>query len=325
MVTCYSGLSWPTSAIALVVTATFLSSCSVFTGYPPNYQNTSSVITADSEYLSANVIKNEYSDADADRGNLNKKNYRDVVVYVRLEVIDINYYTFESKLSTAFNSVNLGSDLAALALNGLGATIGSSATKAALAAASAGVIGAKGAVDTDLFYQKTLPALVAQMRADRQTALLTIRKGLAQTVTAYPLDAALIDVNNYYIAGTLPSAVAQVTANAGAQLEQANKAISVTRDATFIGTYSSRAALETKIANLTDAEALSVYNKVKQYIPKRSNFVQSILKQSDPRNAADTNGASAKALLEVWIVNDPLNNGFDAQIKNAITVATGTK
>jgi hypothetical protein len=313
-----------TNSVTLATVAGLLAGCSAFTGYPQNYQSTSAVITADSPYLSADVLKNERSTSDTDRGNLNPQQYRDAVVYARLQVVDINYYDFESTLSGTFNAIDLGADLTALALNGLGATTGSAATKAALAAASAGVIGARAAISTDIFYQKTLPALIAQMRADRQTTLATIIKGLSQPVSSYSLDAALLDVNDYYVMGTLPSAIAQVTAKAGAQLQQANNAIAVTRDAAFMSSYSTRQRVEAKIAKLTSAQALSVYNAVKQYIPQRSAFVQSLLKAIDPNNTAATNGASALTVLKAWVANDPLDNGLDAQMTSAITKATGS-
>jgi hypothetical protein len=160
--------------------------------------------------------------------------YRDTVVYRRMEVIDIYYYDFESKLTGAYNGIDLGGDLIALILNGLGATTGNAATKAALAAASAGVIGAKGTVNTDLFYQKTLPALVAEMRAGRQTVLATIKAGLLMPVSKYSIDEALDDINSYYIAGTLPSAVAQVTAQAGDAQAKANDALAAIRTTKYV-------------------------------------------------------------------------------------------
>jgi hypothetical protein len=309
---------------AVLAAASLVAGCSAVTGYPKNYQDTNAVIVADSPYLGANVMEKERSPSDQDRGGMSQQQYRDAVIYARIQVVDINYYNFESKLSGGFNSFDLGADLSTLVLNGLGATTGAAATKAALAAASAGVIGAKSAVNTDIFYQKTLPALIAQMRADRQTTLASITKGLGQPVASYPLDAALLEINDYYVKGTLPSAIAQVTAKAGAQLQQANKALSVNRDANFLKSYATRATVEARIASLTDAQALAVYNAVRQAIPGRGAFVQSLLKAIDPGGSAASNGASAKAVLKAWVANDPLDNGLDARMSNVITAATGS-
>jgi hypothetical protein len=198
----------------LALLTIMLAGCSALSGYPTNYQNTDAVLAADAPYLSADVRTNATVPNDSARGGLSQQQYRDTVVYRRIEVIDINYYDFESKMVGSYDALALGTDLTALILNGFGATTGGAATKAALAAASGGVIGANAAVNTDVFYKKTLPALVSQMRASRQTDLVTIERGLTNPVSKYPLDQALADVNSYYIAGTLPSAVAQVTSKA---------------------------------------------------------------------------------------------------------------
>jgi hypothetical protein len=186
-------------------------------------------LAADKSYLTADVRTKGDDPLDSARSNLTQQQYRDTVVYRRIEVIDLYYYDFESKLSGAYNGLDVGADLAALALNGLGAVTGSAATKASLAAASAGVIGSKSVISTDIFYQKTLPSLIAQMRASRQQALLKIETGLANPVAKYSIDAALLDVNAYYVAGTLPSAISQITSQAGAALNTATSKIDALR------------------------------------------------------------------------------------------------
>jgi len=214
--------------------AMLLAGCSAFSGYPTNYQNTSAVIATDTPYLASDVRTRENSSSAADRGGLNPQQYRDAVIYARMEVIDIYYYDFESKLVGSYDGLSLGADLTTLVLNGLGATTGSAATKAALAAASEGVVGANAAVNTDLFYKKTLPGLVAQMRASRQTALVTIKTGLQKPVAQYPLDEALLDVNTYYVAGTLPSAVSTITSNAGAEKSTADAQLNALSSIKFV-------------------------------------------------------------------------------------------
>lgn len=202
-----------------------MAACVSLSGYPTNYQDQTAILKADQPYLSAEVRQKGDSASDADRGGLTQQQYRDTVIYRRLEVIDSYYYAFEAKLTGTYNSVTVGADLTALVLNGFGAVTGTAATKSALSAASAGVIGAKSTINTDVFYQKTLPSLVAQMRAARQQVLLKIETGLSNPVSKYSIDAALNDVNAYYIAGTLPSAISQITAQAGASLAAATSNI----------------------------------------------------------------------------------------------------
>ncbi|UIF89361.1 hypothetical protein [Cupriavidus sp. UYPR2.512] len=117
--------------------------------------------------------------------------------------------------------MDVSADLTTLVLNGLGATTGTATAKAALAAASAGVIGAKGVINTDVFYQKTLPALVAQMQAGRQNVKVRIEAGGAKPVSEYSIDQALSDVSAYYVAGSVPSAISQITQQAAASQNDA--------------------------------------------------------------------------------------------------------
>jgi len=213
----------------ILTAAAVLNGCAAFSGYPTNYQQEADVLSADKPFLTADVRTKANDPSNAVRGGLTPQQYRDTVVYRRIEVIDNYYYDFESKLTGTYNGIEVCADLTALVLNGFGAVTGTAAAKASLAAASAGVIGSKSVISTDIFYQKTLPGLVAQMKASRQQALLKIETGLVNDVSKYSLDAALLDVSAYYIAGTLPSAVSQVTAQAGAAQTAATAGIEALR------------------------------------------------------------------------------------------------
>lgn len=209
--------------------AILLQGCATLAGYPQDYKNETDMLTEDAPYLTAKV--REIGDAPSNdaRGGLTQQAYRDTVVYRRIEVIDNYYYQFEATLSGTHNGIDVAADLTSLALNGVGAVSGSAATKAALAAASGGVVGAKGAIDTDLFYQKTIQSLITQMRAAREQVLLRIENGLTNPVSKYSIDAALNDVSAYYIAGTLPGAIAQISANAGTSQTAAQNGIDALR------------------------------------------------------------------------------------------------
>jgi hypothetical protein len=202
-----------------------LAGCANIGGRPALYQNTQDVIKVDKPYLSADVRNNAAA---------NTKDYRDRVIYARLEVIELNYDSFESNLMSVTSSTSLAADLSVLVLNGLGATTGSSAAKAAFAAASAGVVGAKGAINTDIFYQKTIPALIAQMRADRAKALLVIALNQKKTIEEYSLQQALTDINAVYVAGTLPSALTSITSQAGTQLTQSTDELAEVRKGKWV-------------------------------------------------------------------------------------------
>ena len=124
------------------------------------------------------------------------------------------FANFEMELYGNGNGVAVGGDLAILALNGFGAVAGVAATKAALAAASAGVLGAQGSINKDLYYQRTIPALLAQMDANRTNAKTTIIVGLKQDDLNCSLPQAYIDLGTLRNAGGIPSAISNVTQTA---------------------------------------------------------------------------------------------------------------
>jgi hypothetical protein len=73
---------------------------------------------------------------------------------------------YEGDLRDAELDVSVSSDLLSLTLNGLGATVGGAATKAALSAAAGGVTSAGTAFGKDINESQTIDAITAQMNAD---------------------------------------------------------------------------------------------------------------------------------------------------------------
>jgi hypothetical protein len=140
---------------------------------------------------------------------------RDKIVYGRMHVYDVEFSLFVRALSANNNYFSVGSDFTALAFSGLAATTGTAATKAALATVSSGVLAANGAVNKDLFYQKTVPAIVAQMEADRTKVEAIILNGLSKADADYPLARAQLDLDTLNDAGSLNSAVVTITHDAG--------------------------------------------------------------------------------------------------------------
>jgi hypothetical protein len=307
----------------LISSLLFLYACSTFTGYPKSAVNEDDEITACQPYFASNVRSNEDAPSNDARGGLTRQQYRDAVVYGRLGVVDIRYRQFEKALNGANNGVSTGSDLAVLVLNGLGATTGAAAAKSALAAASGGVVGAKAAINTDLFYKKTLPALVAQMEAGRQKQLGVIKTGLGKSVDEYSLNEALDDVQEYYVAGTLPSAVQQVTSNAGAALATADQNLGLIRSQSFVQGATGQAALLDRILKLTPAQALSVEMVMKQKLSERTNTLQQVLRNEFPGLDNISDGVTAQKFLQSWVVLDDRTAAYQKEWSDALD--TGTK
>src|ERR1051326_54440 len=198
------------TSLLLVAWCLVLSACAPLLGYPKDPEDTDATLSALAPYF--NGAKDvEYAHAPPAA----KTNIRNEIIFARMRAYDITFADFEKRLYGDGNAVTLGSDLAGLILAGLTATTGNAATKSVLGAASAGVIGAKAAIDKDLYDQKTIPALLAQMEADRLQAKAPIVTGMKVPDEQYPLVQAYIDLDAYKNAGSIPSAINAVNKDAG--------------------------------------------------------------------------------------------------------------
>jgi hypothetical protein len=244
---------------------------------------------------------------------------RDTIIFARMRAYDIEFADFERRLYGDGNGVTLGSDLIGLVLAGLTATTGNAATKSALGAASAGVIGAKAAIDKDLYYQKTIPALLAQMEADRLKALEPITKGMKQSDADYPLMQAYIDLDTCKTAGSIPTAINAVNQSAANAKDAAQQIImnerpSAADQLTYIGTVQSKLKTLT-----TDAQYLALAKAMQQNLAGRSQQIQSLVKTIDPKGARLTgNAQKARQVINAWIGEDDLSPANQQQWLNAI-------
>jgi hypothetical protein len=197
--------------------AVALTGCGVIRGAPEPIIDTSQERTDLSNYLAGDVLRKYYAASDRERNDMTQTDWRDAVIAARIELIDQNYQAFKNQLYGTTAGLNLVTDLAALGLSGAAAVSGAGAAQS-LAAASAGVIGAGIAFNKDAFYQKTLPAIFAQMEANRLAVLVRIRIAQANDPGArYSLPTALADIAEYERAGTLETAIQALTTSATIQ------------------------------------------------------------------------------------------------------------
>lgn len=209
-------------SISLVFLA-FLGGCASFNGYPKDPQDDSGTLkTLLAKYFSPGY-DNSYASikTDAQNYDLLRQAARNDIINGQIHVYDILFSKLQRAMSEYGNSISIGGDLTALVLNGLGATTGNASVKSALAAASAGIIGAQGVINKDLYYQKTLPALIAQMDANREKIKASVLQKQSQTDSAYPLSRAEIDLDSLIDAGSLNNAVSNISQQATTQKNNA--------------------------------------------------------------------------------------------------------
>jgi len=164
----------------------------------------------------------------------NRKAKRNEIIDERILEIDNQFSAYETDLWREGIGAGIGTDWLQLTLSGLTATVGGEAFKSAVGAASTGILGAKSSFDKRVYFEKTIPAIMAQMVAEREKILAVIEANKQRSVTEYTLFAALSDLNNYYRAGTLPGAIQVIAIDAGAKEARAEQEIKNIRAARYI-------------------------------------------------------------------------------------------
>jgi hypothetical protein len=209
------------SAILACICLPSLFACAPLQGYPLDPEDTNATLKNLAPYFNGTVEAQYVAAA----GDTSKTPIRDAIVYARIRGYNIEFADFEKSLYSESNGVAVGSDLVGLILGGLTATTGNAATKAALGAASVGVLGANTAINKDLYYQKTIVALLSQMEANRAKAKISIIQGLNLPDSKYNLFQAYGDLDAYKNAGSIPGAISVITQSAETQKQDAVNAM----------------------------------------------------------------------------------------------------
>ncbi len=144
---------------------------------------------------------------------------RNDLINARILDIDLNFEKFQEDLVRESAFKDLSAEWSTLALSGASAVVPLAETKTVLSAISAGITGAQGSIDKNLFFKKTIVALITQMKADRASKHTDILQKMDLDTDKYPLTMALIDLEDYYKAGTLPQALTSISATAGAKIK----------------------------------------------------------------------------------------------------------
>lgn len=276
-----------------------LGACSPIRGYPADPEDTTATLSALQAYFAVEKDA-QYSQLPA--GSPQRLNLRNEIVLNRIRAYDIEFDDFEKRLNGDANSLTVGGDLVLLILNGLGATTGAASTKAALAAASAGVIGAQAAIDKDLYYQKTLPALLAQMEANRTTVKLTILTGLNLDDSKYPLVRAELDLDALKRAGGIPASIQNITQKAVDQTAESQQKIEDLRSAPFNQLPSTKRLMAWLFPNGQKTPDVNNLNKLQGWINKQPAPLSNFAPAAFASNAGpDLEAARQKAITDLQV------------------------
>lgn len=150
---------------------------------------------------------------------------RNTVISARLVMINLEYLKWLRTVTADKQLLDTATDVLNLSLNLAATVAGGETAKTALSAVAAGITGSKTSIDKHYFYEKTMPAIVATMNAQRKVVLTHILDGVNRSLEDYPFEQALTDVYEYYQAGTFTGAITTIQANAGSEEKKADVTI----------------------------------------------------------------------------------------------------
>lgn len=214
----------------LVLVAFAAAGCATIRGFPEPPATTDVAAPEVGYQLSPRAIRAYNAENDPKK----KKELRNEIIDARMAEIDGKFEDFERALYSQGIGWGVGSDWFVLALTA-GAAIAKTATaKTDIAAVATAVVGGQAAFDKRALFDKTLPALMAQMVANRETLRGIIRRSETLEVADYTWSVAESDLSHFEFAGSLPGAITSVTQDAGSKNTQAAKSLEEIRSGTFL-------------------------------------------------------------------------------------------
>lgn len=201
--------------VSIGAAALSLGACASFDGMPvPVTSVTKAVDLANGKEYSpdAALAKARSNDTDED-----KRAYRDAFIAAHIQAIDLSYQNFRVALSRQMKGANFGLELGILGLTAAGAVAASERAANILSSAASGLTGSRAALSKEVYFEKTLPALIASMDARRLDAKASIlEKMRARNVREYTIYEAVIDLAALQQVASLDGAIEEVTAEAAA-------------------------------------------------------------------------------------------------------------
>lgn len=200
--------------LAVALAGLSLAGCATVNGAqsaPTAFKPSNALVSYDTALIAYSLPDNDSSL----RGGRSRKDYRDYVIALYQTDIENRYQRFKDQLNAADRGSALAGDLVLLGLTGATALAGAGAIDE-LATITAVATGTRAAIDKRLFFDRTMPAVIAAMDARRATIKAEIATRRQLPAEQYGLDAALDDLGRLKAAGNITDAVTHITAEATA-------------------------------------------------------------------------------------------------------------
>lgn len=233
-----AGRSWRQLILALILAPILMGPLTACTslrnvsGPAPAFDVEKDIAAFNAHYASATSVSEYYKTPET-------RLKRDEFVVGRLTLYNLQYIKFIQGFAIDRAQAQSAFDITNLTLGVANSLVGGQADHAALTAATTLLNGSRLAIDKNFFAEQTVPALVTQMNASRQVALVPILRGLKEDEASYPLSEALVDLQKYYEAGTIQGALMDVQVAAGAKKAAADRQIEQLRSVRYVEDASS--------------------------------------------------------------------------------------
>lgn len=209
---------YPARIAGPLLPVALLSACASFSGQQRTLQ-AGDLTSGYAQLVSADLDAKAYTEnTDQDI----KKAKRNVVVLKFMLAVDERYDNFTANLSRELRGSNLGFDLGVLALTGIGSVVSNAAPELSAGATALG--GARASINKELYLERTLPAILVVMDANRLRIRTSIQQHMRLAAAEYSLDEAMLEVREYERAGNLNRAITDLTSQASVAFAAAEKA-----------------------------------------------------------------------------------------------------
>lgn len=142
-------------------------------------------------------------------------------------IINDHYYRYEYHRYSAKSWGTYVGEITGIGLSTAGTLTGTSSTKTLLSALVTAIQGSNAALDKDILQGQTMIAVVSQMRKARATKMLEIKKSMTLPIEQYSFDDSLVDLLEYYYAGTYLTALQSLAEDSAAQAKAAQAKLNV--------------------------------------------------------------------------------------------------
>lgn len=151
------------------------------------------------------------------------KKIRNKVLNELILLTDVHYRDYEDFLYVGKAMVDTGFDVLEFGLTLWATVSGVNRTKTSLSAIATGLKGTRLSIDKNLFQRQAMIAIISKMRALRKKKLIVLYQGMSKPVLKYSLDQALIDIGEYYNAGTIIGALQDIFRQSGVEDKEAEE------------------------------------------------------------------------------------------------------